>query len=216
MELFHAAQYPEDSKYGDFVTAILSYYCQPHRCYHHVGHIMEGIERAFSFADRGKQEFNLSISQQLAWLCHDIVYVPDAPARQNEVLSCFMLKNLLKREDLFGDVVLELSEHENEACAIIMDTTHSSEPKLVSLPVLDLDLSGFAFENKFIENNEQLAVEFGLSEKEFEKGQVKFLSNLIESRITLYHTDFAIKTLERDAQSNLSKHINRIKAEQNM
>jgi len=205
MELFRSiASIDQGSRFEPFARTVLGYYAEPHRDYHGVSHIKQGVHLALGLAD-SQEEFDLTLTQQLAWLCHDIVYVPQAPKGTNENLSCLLMKLLLGNEAFAYPDFDDLRDVQESACDIIKATIDHIPTSYQSRAVIDMDLAGLSDLNKFQRNTKQIQHESGIKDSlKFLEGQAKFLSNLVSGRETLYCTRYALSCWEKPAQQIIS------------
>lgn len=197
MKLFECITGTEN-EYSQLVSVALPYYTSFHRRYHNANHILEGAELALQLSTVSP-EFNLSLSQQLAWLFHDIVYIPFRETGDNENDSVHLMRHLLEGYDI--DVPGLTDDDMDEASRIIIDTIDHRPRYAISRPIIDIDLFGFAEPELFYRNNRLIQEEFGIKDDQyFLDGQREFLTSLIENRETLYTTNHAHIEWEDAAQ----------------
>lgn len=195
----------ESDEYGKLVSIVMPYYDEFHRRYHDSRHIIEGAMRGLDLCEVS-EEFQLSLSQQLAWLFHDIVYIPFRDKEQNERDSAHLMQHILRGYEIplgeIDDGVIE------EASVIILDTINHHPSIEASKPIIDIDLYGFSNEEVFIRNNRLIQDEFGVHDDQaFMDGQQVFLNHLVGSRNTIYTTQYAKKHWEAKAQVNIKKFL---------
>ncbi len=196
-------------RFGTLVRIVEHYYNEPHRAYHGWNHIKEGAKFALLLAEKS-DEFVLNIAQQLAWLFHDIVYIPGAANGQNEYASAAMLDLIFRpyggmlSQDLCENLPQKVLD---DAKRTILTTVHHSPGNPKHMPICDLDLLGFHDPFLFERNNNLLFDEFAVSPRRFEFGQVKFLTNLL-SRSHIYSTQYARENWEQPARDNIKRFIN--------
>jgi len=205
MELFRTiANMGQGSQFESFVRTVLGYYDEPHRDYHGVSHITQGVHLALGLADT-QEEFDLTLTQQLAWLCHDIVYIPNSPKGSNETRSCSLMKILLGSEAFASSTFDDLRDIQESACEIIESTIDHIPTSYSCRAVIDIDLAGLADPDKFRRNSKQIQREFGITDnRQFQVGQAAFLSNLVDSRKSLYCTRYALSNWEKPARQIIS------------
>lgn len=198
--------YFDDDKLSVLIQKVHGYYDQPHRHYHGWNHIVQGAELGLELSKKF-QEFELTNTQQLAWLFHDIIYVPQTG--QNPLLPVMPGANeslstqlCLSMQGDFPDVLINT----NFLRTIIMDTSGHFADIEDSYPILDIDLSGFRSASIFKTNTLLLQKEFNLPDNVFEQGQAKFLNKFLE-RDFIYHTRYARQNWEQDARKVLTNYI---------
>lgn len=170
---------------------VRQYYDQPHRHFHNWEHIVDG----FVLANELKtytNEFALDIDQQLAWLFHDIVYIPKV--RDNERNSVNLMNQILN--------LPQFNYETKFAEMIIMSTAQHTATQRISAPVLDIDMSCFAFYYKLKKANKDIAKEFQLTDF---SGRIAFLKDLDSKQI--YHTDWCRSHWEDIAHRNIKQSI---------
>lgn len=176
-------------------TALLDYarqyYEQPHRYFHNWNHIEEGFELANELRV-STPEFELNIDQQIAWLFHDIVYLPKVSG--NERNSVALMNHILN--------LPQFNYETRFAELIIMSTATHSATQSISAPVLDIDMSCFAFLPRLRKANADIIAEFQLDSVE---GRINFLEDLDSRQI--YHTDWCRKHWEDVAHRNIQNCI---------
>lgn len=175
--------------------ALRAYACyqEPHRRYHDASHVLEMLEAAQAW-------YPLTLSQQLAVLFHDAVYVPGAKAGCNETLSAHLMR--WHAAPSLPEAVVA------EARSIILDTIHHRPSSDLSAPVLDLDLMRLAApEAQFDAYTELLRQEIQpmLGEGgDFKLGRNRFFEGLL-SRPHLFVTDVFRAKYESAARQNMSR-----------
>lgn len=172
------------------LNVVRHYYNEPHRHYHTIQHIADGFELAEELS-LVTPEFELDLEQQLAWLFHDIVYCPGNA--DNERNSIKLMNHLLKD---FQYPNLKYAEH------IIMCTKFHVATSPVAAPIVDLDMSCFAFLDKLRTANVQIMKEFHLSDAE---GRIQFLLQLDKTQI--YQTEWCKTNWEDVAHRNIKQSI---------
>jgi predicted metal-dependent HD superfamily phosphohydrolase len=113
----------------DRIAQVLSFYDEPHRCYHDRRHLREMFDEALALG------LPLAPAEALALLFHDAVYVPGAARGSNEMMSAQMLR--VYCGSLSSSIV-------DAACRIVVDTAEHVATDPGSEYVLDLDLMRLA------------------------------------------------------------------------
>lgn len=189
MELF------QDKKYEELIDSVKTYYQQPHRVFHDWLHIHNGVLAAQKLGG----EFDWNMSQQLAWLFHDIVYIPGiAHNEKNSVHMMNVVLNMFKREGIdFG-----LDSYISTASTIIYSTSVHTPVNDLCKPVLDIDMICFSSQKLLRKANQEIIQEFNL--RDF-GGRIKFLEDLNGRQI--YHTNYAFEHWEQKAHRNITASI---------
>jgi predicted metal-dependent HD superfamily phosphohydrolase len=175
----------------ELLNFVRQYYNQPHRYFHDWSHIEEG----FSLANELRlvtPDFELNIDQQLAWLFHDIVYIPKVSG--NERNSVSLMNHILNLPQF--SYVTRFAE------LIIMSKATHIATQPISAPVLDLDRSCFAFMPNLRKANTDIIEEFQLDNVE---GRIHFLEDLNSRQI--YHTQWCLSNWEDVAHRNIQNCI---------
>lgn len=192
LELFN------NPKYSTFINEVKTYYKQPHRYFHDWSHINGGIRLAAALAPTAP-EFDLTMGQQLAWLMHDIVYLPRV---SNNEKHSVQLMNLLigqfRRQ--FSD--FDLEQYSSEAETIIMATASRAVVNDKCRAVFDLDMSCFVDKRALKQANADIITEFNLPDA---SGRIQFLVSLLSTN--LYCTEYARLNWEVRAKSNIESSI---------
>lgn len=186
----------DNLEYAELVQTVKSYYQQPHRVFHDWLHIHTGVIAAKEIGG----EFDWTMAQQLAWLFHDIVYIPGA--HDNEKRSVQLMNVIIamfKRDGIdFG-----LDEYVSAASTIIYATAQHNAVNESCRAVLDIDMMCFSTPRLLRRANQEIAKEFNLTEL---SGRIAFLESLNEREI--YHTEFAKSHWEQNAHKNITASIN--------
>lgn len=162
------------------LAAILGRYSlhhEPWRFYHNAEHIADGLMK-FRTHERLLKNRTATL---LAWLMHDVIYVPGAPT--NEWASAQFAQALLERACVPGNIILVVTEMilatKGHQVPANFSGTHSDLELM-----LDIDLSGFGdSQESFMEVGERLRREAAyFSDKEYEAGTRKFMENMLRRR----------------------------------
>lgn len=194
--------------YGELVRIVKHYYDEPHRAYHGWNHIVQGAKLANELAQHS-EDFHLTLAQQLAWLFHDIVYVPGTPKGRNESMSAALLETIMQNPHLLQKNRKEgLGDAVNMAYHLILDTIHHRPSNEQSKAVLDIDLASFRDTESFEQSSQLLKVEFGkTSDSDFQSGHKQFLRNFIETRSSIYSTEWCKYNWEDSAQKIIRDYV---------
>ncbi len=183
------------------IDTVRYYYHEPHRHYHNWHHIRDGAWRSNGLIEAEHDEFQLTFPQQLAWVFHDIVYVPrDTRNEENSVTMMMLLTKPFMGYITDDDI--------SEASAIIRSTINHRPFVDSAKAIIDLDLAGFCNEALFNMGTENLIKEFMVDRDEFLKGQSTFMKNNILSKDFIYETDMGRLRWEEQARAVLNKHCN--------
>lgn len=195
-----------NDKASELMRIVAAHYSEYHRHYHNWDHIVEGAT-LFDALAKETEEFVLEPCQELAWLFHDIVYIPMAAKGNNEAMSMSLLRCLDRQLGMTEKSGLFRQADIVDAIRIIMDTiNHVPTESVKSKPVLDVDLSGLRDPILFARNTELLQREFGLPRREFIVGQAEFLEKFLQ-REYIYHTEYARRNWEDKARDNITNFI---------
>lgn len=173
--------------------------------YHNPSHVL----RMFDFAKDHKIE--LSDTEQLAIWFHDVVYIPLAEYRINELRSLWfmqsMLEGIVDQEILenAGQIILDTADHLKDDFSSSFKRRSNFPPEM-SNKVLDLDLAHFSYSrDKYNNSSKDLENEFimaGTTKEKFDIGRKSFLQKLL-SKKTIYRTDFFLDNFEDKARENI-------------
>lgn len=183
--------------YGDLVRR----YSEPHRRYHtcgHISHCLQQLDLATGLMD------DPDAVEMGLWF-HDAVYDPCAS------------DNELKSAELFADLVdghFKLA-FRRSVYDLILVTMHPEHPKRLDEQfIVDIDLSSFGLPWEVFKRDSDAvrAEKAHLPDKKFFSGQIKFLRSLLE-RPTFFFTDFFQARYESTARSNITRHIEELRAQ---
>lgn len=181
----------------------MTYYDQPHRHYHNAMHIHS------LFAEADRLNIQLSESQTIAILFHDLVYVPGLPYGTNELASAKMVDVLITREMGVSDSTIA------KAKSIILDTIDHEPTSIESAFVLDLDLHELGT-NQYVKNSKEVRKEFEFVDMEtYLRGRITFLEKYL-AKVDLFHTIVFHDLYENKARDNMSKELAQLKAKYNV
>jgi predicted metal-dependent HD superfamily phosphohydrolase len=176
-----------------FISLVRDYYDESHRAYHNWSHIVHG-------ASIIGHEHGFDRVLFLAWVCHDLVYVPSCPS--NELNSVTLMTLLLRR--YYPDFYLH---HKNEiltagnyiAATKDHDLSDPSDERLAIM--LDADMAYLMSTPDFFnQSRDNIRKEFLLyADEDFQKGSRAFFTALLE-KPKLFHSAVFIKA-EADSQA---------------
>lgn len=184
----------------ELLTAVLPTYVAPERRYHNWGHIRSMWKTAVGL------KWKLSRAEQLAVLCHDLVYTPGAPAGENERLSAARMRELIAERHI--DVPrLALIEAEE----IILATAAPHATSMLAARVCDLDLAILASSpEEWKRYREAVREEFAhMPDDAFREGSEAFFKGLLAHPF-IYNTPEAQKRFERRARVNIENELKRL------
>jgi predicted metal-dependent HD superfamily phosphohydrolase len=183
---------------------IRKYYEEPHRIYHNWDHIEHGAKIIHE-----NYGFNLTIL--LAWLCHDLVYVPSN--KDNEKDSVKLMKHLLrlKYENIFNSKkeeikkasrYIELTKHH------YLEYAEDCNSELAIL--LDADMAYLCEGSIFFnDSREKIRKEFIVySDDEFVQGSIAFFEDLLKRKQIFYTEHYVEK--EKASREQVSFEIKRL------
>lgn len=151
------------------------------RCFHNFKHIEEGL-KCVSRLKHQYSEIALSDEQFVAWLFHDIVYLPGS--ENNEFISAETMKEFCLEHNV--DIDIEI------AYTIIMDTKSHKPTITQSELVLDMDMStlGQGQYICFFKDRLMVKMEYGhfFDAATCDKGVLDFLISIQREKI--FHTDY--------------------------
>ncbi|WP_415912753.1 hypothetical protein [Neptuniibacter sp. QD37_11] len=160
----------------EFFTQLMGlikpYYEEAHRAYHNWDHPMQMLQLA------EKHGIDLSFSQRLAILCHDLVYIPGHEG--NEIASVKLMQAIIAKH--FPLVYREQKAEIEDATTIIMDTVKHVPTIEASKVVIDLDLYRLAVPyEEFRAYGRLVYAECPyMDEAEFKQNQIAFFSFMLE------------------------------------
>lgn len=191
-----------DPKYALLIHDVKQYYQLPHRVFHDWSHIKKGVLLAQRVSEQS-EEFNWSMSQQLAWLFHDIVYIPRSES--NEKQSVALMHQTFAREPHVY-LAKELEPHLSLASQIIRATASHVAVNEACKSVLDIDMSCFHDSKLLKAANRDVIKEFLLPTPD---GRIAFLETLLGK--SLYATEYAKANWETIAQRNITNSIRQLR-----
>lgn len=220
-----------DTEEYDFISAvnlIKPYYNQPWRVYHDWSHIEQGLQvykkyfKNFAEQKYSSQECDVII---LAWLLHDVVYLPGSPYNEDSSarmvhyfcshLTCNHLSKHVRR------LVLATAHCADPEVDKILYGAHGTEFDAGADIIVDMDLYGFSQCPGCFKNGQKLYLEQRLffkpipeDEKSFRnnyaKGAVAFAQKLLD-RKSIYLSTVGSQW-EEDARANIKKDIEFLKS----
>lgn len=182
--------------YSDVAQTAKFLYDRPDRHYHNWAHIQEGL----AFIERYPSLFTRT--DVLAWLFHDIVYVPGATDNEKksaELMNIFVNNNpkwLIAEDERINamEVIERTVDHVHRGCV-----------------VCNLDLMRLAVDSdKFAEHGADLFAEFSQtgvvdSIEQFTAGQIKFFEGMLDRTMIYTHPAFA--QFEVAARENMMRAV---------
>lgn len=181
----------------ELLSLVLPLYTAPERHYHNWGHIRSMWQTAADL------NWKLGRAEQLAVLCHDLVYVPGAPAGENERNSVARMKALIAERNI--DVPPYALRDAEE---IILATVSHEQPTDRAARVCDLDLAVLAAgPAEWRRYRDNIRAEYShLSDAAFLRGSRAFFKALL-ARSAIYQTPEAQKRFENRARTNITKEL---------
>lgn len=163
------------------IEYVKPFYNQKDRFFHNFMHIAKGLIQIASIKRSGDPIF-LSDEQFIAWLFHDIVYLPTS--NKNEEISADVMRDFCEEYNLNIDVDI--------AYQIIIDTKKHQPSFSQSEIVLDMDMSCLGPQSymDFVKERHLVIQEYAqyFGEEKSKKGVVDFLKNIKDNNI--FHTAY--------------------------
>lgn len=189
-------------KNPELFNQVKNYYNESHRFYHNWDHIIYG----FLIFDKIK-EFEVDIVSELAWIFHDVIYLPfnfnsNNHLHTNEKLSAKFINFFLQSNS--PEFYEEYNSEIKEAQKIIISTENHIPFDERSSIILDVDMSYLGYSYKeFKKIRELVRKEYKfISNKDFNKGTIKFIDNLLKQK-KIYFSNYGLKNWENQARMNL-------------
>lgn len=180
---------------NDIFEEIIARYSESHRHYHGLDHILDCLEKL----DQVRHFANRPLVLEMAIWTHDIVY--DArPNANNEERSADLSNKLLTKLHLDPIFIAEVRER-------IMPTKHTYIPTgRDDCLIVDIDLASLALPpEEFDEMSEKIRQEYNIPVDIFRIGRAEFFKKLLESRPSIYLTEYFKTRYEVQAQENLKR-----------
>lgn len=179
--------------YTEIPEEVVKCYLEPHRKYHNLEHIYNGLATIRMLSSNHLDRKVLEI----AWWFHDSVYV--VGAKNNEQKSAEYASHLG-----YDSIVQSLV-----ANTIYPHTISDDYIGSLQCIINDADLCGLGYDwSVYIHHSNQIREEYSIySDKEFWEGRLIFLSHLIETQKPLFKTILGHKLWERKAQANILTEI---------
>jgi predicted metal-dependent HD superfamily phosphohydrolase len=177
-------------------------YNEPHRCYHTVNHIVDGLNVM------QKLPYAFDRTQKIAFIFHDVVYdVKSATNEEDSVkvaMDCLM-ENMCKEEfQLLKKYIISTKHDAISREAAKLDTRVAT--------FLDVDLfslGSFEYEGYKANYAKLIAMEYvrvyGL--ENYSKGRLTFVKQMLKCDY-VYHSDYVRKILDKNAKKNLALEMN--------
>lgn len=172
---------------NEIANFVKPFYMGATRFFHNWDHILSG-----------KKYFDkMSDEQYVAWMFHDIVYLPGSSENEKNSAEYFLFYSKQKSLNIDNNIVYQ----------IIMDTkTHIATIKEAFF-ILDIDMLCFSLKYEdFYESRMQVIQEFSplFGKSETEKGVYNFLKDFYGKK-TYYHSDF--EHLNGIVNDNIKKYL---------
>lgn len=185
-----------DNTYDELVAA----YSNPHRHYHNLNHISNGLELLNEMWHLAEYPDAL----EMAWWWHDFIY--KIPLRQK------LVNNELESAIYAFKVLTELSVSQLicvKVMARIMPTLHTYIPDYIDDRVIvDMDLVSLAAPpDVFNMDSENIRKEYFASPEEYRIGRVNFFKKFLENRPSIYLTEYFRQRYEAQAQKNIRDYL---------
>ena len=188
----------------DMVSKVKPYYNEAHRFYHNWDHIVYG----FLLFDK-IPDFNLDLTSELAWIFHDVIYLPfnlgqNNPNHTNEKLSAQFLEFFLTCN--YPDFYKKYPHAIQEAQKIILGTEQHIPYDERSSIIFDVDMSYLGYQFEDYQKIRQLVrkeYQF-VSDEVFNKGTLHFIETLLKQE-KIYFSEYGFQTWEKKARENLQK-----------
>ncbi len=189
------------SKYieEELLKLIEKNYNEPHRVYHNLNHIKNGLKVISKLECDG---YTVTDNQKTAWLFHDIVYKLNGSDNEKESADLFCEYNQKYK--------LNFNEKDvREIVNIILDTKSHIPSISASKLVLDIDMFIFAVPyEQFIEYRNQIKKEFSdcFSPSAFDEGTKAFINYYLKDPEKIFSTSY-FKSFTEKAVENLSMYL---------
>lgn len=197
-EQFHIARKPA----GAISSCVGGRMADPSLHYHTAVHVLSIFQFWQRIRDQAR-DLKMSAATELAIWFHDSVYVPAAPAGENESCSSLFMQAML-RPFLTDKQILE------EASAIIDATARHDQPEVDPRAhlMLDLDLANIGWEwDAYCKVAACIRKEFGqYSDEEYNRGRRKFCEGML-SKGFIFRTPYMRQHYEQRAVDNLKRTI---------
>ena len=189
-------------KYPELFNQVKNYYNESHRFYHNWDHIVYG----FLIFDKIK-DFEVDIVTELAWIFHDVIYLPfnfnsNNDNHTNEKLSAKFIDFFLQSNS--PEFYEKYNSEIKEAQKIIIGTENHIPFDERSNVIFDVDMSylGYSYE-EFEKIRELVRKEYKfISNKDFYEGTIKFIDTLLQQK-QIYFSEYGFDTWENQARTNL-------------
>lgn len=184
------------------IKDIQHYYSEPHRSYHSWNHIIQGIKE-FNFIEDNKI-FKISSEMKIAWLFHDIVYLPfNNTLISNEELSLRFL-------EFYNNKKMKLSfELIEEAKKLIKSTENHKAYDENSAIFLDVDMSYLGADyDIFLNIRKKVREEYsGISDIDFAKGTINFYETMLKKE-KIFQSTYGLNKYEEKSRQNILNDLN--------
>lgn len=186
-----------NSTYDELFAA----YANPHRHYHNLNHISDGLTEIEEIRHLAKDPDSL----EMAWWFHDTVYNVRNPHSENEMQSALYGRRILLALGLTTEFWLKIMK-------LILATTHDHIPKkddawlIVDIDLISLASSPTVFNRHTAEIREEYR-EVAPDDKDFNVGRVRFFKKFLENRSSIYLTEYFRNKYEAKARENIGSYL---------
>ncbi len=188
---------------------LLDCYTEPHRYYHGMEHIGDGLHLWSDFKNSltaGDIPYGVDLAVRWAWLFHDAIYRVDPDGYPlNEERSAGLAVKALGDEGMSPDMTGAIQR-------LILVTKHlETPPSLVASALADIDLAGLGYPiPAFDRNNRFIRLEFAdIPDQEFWPKHLEVL-RAFRDRPKLYYTSYFHGRFDRQARLNLHRRISQL------
>lgn len=185
--------------YQELLDFVKPYYEEQHRYFHNFDHILYGIQW-INFLENNKIH-NFTKEEVIAWIFHDIVYIPGS--KNNELDSANLFLYFLNKKEVS---IFPKDLNKEIVTIIIQDTKEHKSTIKESKYILDIDISSMGLRYvEFYKGRKNIRKEFNnFTDEEFIKGNKVFFKELLKEEI--FSTDF-FKQYTKRIKKNIKKFI---------
>jgi predicted metal-dependent HD superfamily phosphohydrolase len=172
------------------LAKLIQRYSEPHRYYHNLIHLENGLESFFELFPK------ISSIDLFSWAYHDVVYEPLSSDNEERSAACFMndreaLGFSLEEADVITENILA-TKHTGASVSIVND---------IDLSILGKDLFTYSAYADNIKKEYSM-----LDEDVFLAGRIKILSHLLD-RYYIYNNGTFRAKYEEEARKNIKNEI---------
>lgn len=185
--------------------ALVSHYCEPHRAYHNLSHVMALLRLAD--AERGHIERPEVVG--LAIWFHDVIY--DTHAKDNELRSAVWARNAMQRMQMDPELIPLV-----EQCILATQKHEVPTPHPADLPLfLDLDLAILGADEEIYQRYSQaIRTEYGwVPDPAYRSGRTELLKRFL-ARPALFFTPAMAARFEDRARRNIARELRQLGSSQ--